>query len=243
MSSPPTAASWSRAGRTKYLGKFYNERFWSWLAALFRRPEFIRCLYDHLASMDLTGVDWKQERKANLTKSYYQLAALYSPIEAVYFEEMAQKIKAAEANHCGDIKWDDVDWPYMPTPLPETQKVGWGTDTRYYKLEIYRKMKDWAKARGYYQKMEPTPKQFYNRLDAGLDMPLRLAPKYGGDARFEFDPAMVHDHVVDRKWVDNDESVGAAPPTIEAFCKDFVNDLVDRACLQSDQDAYMNILV
>ena len=53
----------------------------------------MRCLYDYLNTMDLTGIDWKAERKANLTSSYYGLAALYSPLEALFFEELVQNIR------------------------------------------------------------------------------------------------------------------------------------------------------
>ena len=216
-------------GTDKYLGPFYNERFWTRLAAHFRKPEFIRCLYDYLNTMDLAGVDWKKERRANLTKSYYQLAALYSPIEAVFFEELAQQMK--HATRTGVLDW-------VPEPLPLDQHQGWGIDTKYKKMEIYRCMKQWAKSRGYYQKMEPTPKQFYNRIEVALDMPLRSAGLYDGATRYEFDPEVVHNHLVARKWVEDDTSDRGSPKTIEAFCVDLLSEIIDQSVIQSEQDAY-----
>ena len=212
-------------GTEKYLGKFYNERFWTWLSAHFRKPEFIRCLFDHLAKMDVSGVDWKKERKANLGKAYQDLAALYSPIEATYFELMAQKIK------CGD-----TEWAYMPKPLPEGQPVGWGLCTRYKKSELYDRMKEWAKASGYYQKMTPSPKQFYNKLTAGLNFPIIQSSPYGGDARYELDPALIHKHLVSNTWVEADEGAAAGHQSIAAFCKAVVLGLVDDVCITAEQN-------
>jgi hypothetical protein len=186
----------------KYLdATTHNERFWTKLVAHLMKPEFIRCLYDYLNELDVSKVDWKRERKANLGQAYKELAALYSPVAALYFEELAQQVKH---------RWNG-QWPYMPAPLPVTQQAteAWGVCTQYKKSEVYLKMSLWAKDHGFFQKSAPSAKQFYNNLTE-LDLPIRTGSPYNGIARFEFDPEAIHKHLVDKKLVEFDAPAAPA---------------------------------
>ena len=214
-------------GTEKYLGK--RSGFWKQLAHHFMRPEFIRCLYDYLNNIDISNVDWDAERKQNLTKDYRDLAALYVPNEALFFEEMAQAIKNGRK------------WPYMPRPYPEAQPEMWGVCTKYKKHDLYRKQKEWAMEKGYCKDSAPTPKQFYNKLQATLNLPIINCGKYNGVDRYELDPGVVHRHLVKNRWVETDGGCEDGGRSVEAFCKDFVNELVGRVCDEVDQAAYFNM--
>jgi hypothetical protein len=191
----------------KYLdATMHNDRFWTKLVAHLMKPEFIRCLYDYLNGLDVSKVDWKRERKANLGQAYKELAALYSPVEALYFAELAQLVKHGQHGN----------WLYMPTPLPATQPTQvWGVCTHYKKSEVYHGMSMWAKDHGFFQKAAPSAKQFYNKL-AELDLPIRTSSPYNGIARFEFDPEAVHKHLVDKKFVEVDKPDEPEPEDADA---------------------------
>ena len=51
----------------------------------FNTPEFIACLYDFLNNMDISNVDWKNERP--ITNAYKEMAKLYIPVEAMFLQE------------------------------------------------------------------------------------------------------------------------------------------------------------
>ena len=212
----------------KFLGTQYNEEYWTRLAKHLMKPEFIRCLYDYLNEMDVSNVDWKQERRANLGKAYQELAALYSPIEALYFDQLAHKIKCGQAEH----------WRYMPAPWPANQPTPkWGVTTRYRKSSLYNAMLAWATKNGFYPKAEPNPKTFYNKLIAQLDFPIRKCTPRDGYPRFEFDPKEVHAHIVKSKWVECEtEDADNEPEDAAAACQAVLLRLVDKVCTQAAHD-------
>ena len=177
MKSPQLMAKSTGA----YLKK--SDYFWRRLASHFRRPEFVRCLYDHLNSIDVSAVDWKAERKANLTSSYYGLAAMYSPIEALFFEELVQNIRRGKL-------------PMHMTPYPEHKPVAWWRPATFRKYFLYMWMQDWASQHGHNQRMKPSSKKFYNTVLEGLDLPVKPVKRDGYDC-FEFTPKTVHEHIVD----------------------------------------------
>ena len=160
MKSPQLMAKSTGA----YLKK--SDYFWRRLASHFRRPEFVRCLYDHLNSIDVSAVDWKAERKANLTSSYYGLAALYSPLEALFFEELVQNIRRGKL-------------PMHMTPYPEHKPVAWWRPATFRKYFLYMWMQDWASQHGHNQRMKPSSKKFYNTVLEGLDLPVKPVKRDG----------------------------------------------------------------
>jgi len=230
-------------GTDKYLGEFYNERFWTKLTSHFRTPEFIRCLYDELNEMDLTGIDWKKLRRQNLTSSYYDLAALYAPIEAIYFEELSQKIKVgAKELEQGAIRNERpafTDWPYFPRPLYQN-KIGWTAPVRFLLKDLHDSYVEWAVDRKHYQKSQPSQAKFLSQCKH-LDLPLTdNNPLSNGLQTRAFVPKDMHDHVVARKWVEEDEleEVQAPPEDVstEALCLKLVEDLVDEVVHTSEID-------
>ena len=73
-----------------------------------------------------------------------------------------------------------------------------------------------------------------------LNMPILKCAPYGGDARYELDPALMHKHIVAEKWVATDDE-GGEGESVEAFCKALVNNLVDEVCNEADRAAYFNM--
>ena len=198
-----------------YLKK--SDYFWRRLASHFRRPEFVRCLYDHLNSIDVSAVDWKAERKANLTSSYYGLAALYSPLEALFFEELVQNIRRGKL-------------PMHMTPYPEHKPVAWWRPATFRKYFLYMWMQDWASQHGHNQRMKPSSKKFYNTVLEGLDLPVKPVKRDGYDC-LEFTPKTVHEHIAERRWIEDDGSAGEGGEDSAAVAvAAVVEGLVDRVC-------------
>jgi len=210
-------------GTDEYLKNFYDERFWTRLNGLFRSPEFIRCLYDECNEMDLTGVDWKQLRRDNLTSSYYDLAAQYADIEAIYFEELCQKIKCK-----------DTEWHFMPELIYSNQTVDWEKPIRFRERDLHAKCVDWAVDRKHYQKSQPSCAKFIAKCKH-LDLPLTTEnnPLHDGLKTRAFVPKHMHEHIVARKWIEPDETDASDAdedddddPT--TFCRKLIDDLVDK---------------
>ena len=208
-------------GTDKYLTRWYNEQFWTRLNDHFRSPEFIRCLYDYLNGMDLTGIDWKQLRRDNLTSSYYDLAAQNAPIEAVFFEQVCQKIK------CGEMTWQ-----YMPEPIYKSRLVEWNKPIRFLTRDLHAKCVDWAVDKNHYQKSQPSQAKFVGQCKH-LDLPLtQKNPLSGGLPTWGFVPRTLHEHIVERKWIEEDEvdeGESDDDTDVNSFCRKMVDDILVNA--------------
>lgn len=179
----------------------YTELFWGKAHSQIKEPTFVRILYDDLNGMDLSQVHWNAEREACLTKSYYDLAKLYSPIEAQYFLEYAMCVKREEeGRNNGAESEEDTFSQYMPNPFPSNQKPPkWGSETRYKKCEIRKNMTSWANDRGY-SKFAPSAQKFYNTI-AACEYPVRNCTGGNGYELWEFDPAKMITHITEtKKW-------------------------------------------
>ena len=54
-----------------------------------RKPDTMKALYQWFMSLDLTDFDWIKRRP--ITKAYKDMCNLYSPVEALFFEEFVDK--------------------------------------------------------------------------------------------------------------------------------------------------------
>ena len=178
--------------------KKYTEFFWGKAHKQIKEPTFVRILYDELNGMDLSQVQWKAERKACLTKSYYDLTKLYAPIEAQYFLEYAMCVKRQEDLRGAEADDDTFLKSYMPNPFPSIQEAPkWGSETRYKKCEIRKQMTSWANEMGY-SKFAPTAQKFYNTIATG-EYPVRNCTGGNGYELWEFDPAKMVTHITETK--------------------------------------------
>ena len=66
-----------------YIKKSSN--FWCKLVEHLHKPETMSALYQWYMSFDLKYFDWIEERP--ITKAYKEMCNLYSPVEALFFEE------------------------------------------------------------------------------------------------------------------------------------------------------------
>ncbi|MHA2031925.1 MAG: primase-helicase family protein, partial [Candidatus Kariarchaeaceae archaeon] len=66
-----------------YLNK--SSKFWSQLYRHLRKAEVMSALYQWFMKFDLEGYDWIKRRP--ITKAYIDMCSLYSPVEALFFEE------------------------------------------------------------------------------------------------------------------------------------------------------------
>jgi len=62
-----------------------SSKFWTQLYNHLRNPEVMSALYQWFMKIDLTDYDWIKRRP--LTEAYKEMCNLYSPIEALFFEE------------------------------------------------------------------------------------------------------------------------------------------------------------
>ena len=71
----------------EYLKK--SSKFWSQMYDHLRKPDTMKALYQWFMSLDLTDFDWIKRRP--ITKAYKDMCNLYSPVEALFFEEFVDK--------------------------------------------------------------------------------------------------------------------------------------------------------
>jgi len=62
-----------------------SSKFWTQLYNHLRNPEVMSALYQWFMTFNLTDFDWIKRRP--LTEAYKEMCNLYSPIEALFFEE------------------------------------------------------------------------------------------------------------------------------------------------------------
>lgn len=64
--------------------KKYDASTWSMMYKFFRTPEFMATLFQHYMHMDLSHVDWINDRP--ITKAYREMCNMFSPTEALFLE-------------------------------------------------------------------------------------------------------------------------------------------------------------
>tara|TARA_R110000868_G_scaffold21827_1_gene90417 strand:- start:498 stop:3209 length:2712 start_codon:yes stop_codon:yes gene_type:complete len=165
-----------------FLDKKYGTIFWKGLLAHFKRPEFIACLYDYLNGLDISKVDWKNERP--ITEAYKQMCKLYVPIEALFFEYYADK-------HKGCI---------IETPRGST----WETEFNPRNKEVYDDYVKFCKANGFSNDIRFVAciRNFNNRCEE-LEIPHRVI-KSSGNNEFRFTPSEVNAHLLKKKWINRE---------------------------------------
>jgi hypothetical protein len=184
----------------KYLHHKYNNEFWSRAAALFRSPVFIRCLYDYLNKMEV-NIDWKVERKACLTKSYYDMLKLSTPSEVFYFEEMYNKMMDNTIESWGN----ESPWgQYKPSFIVKIGDELQSGRVRCKKTDLFKRMNNWLRDRGYQSNV--SQKKWFNQLTTRLDLPISIGPMRDGYPTVEFDIEKLYKHLIHRRWIGGNDS-------------------------------------
>ena len=160
----------------KYLTK--SSKFWTGLYNHMRKPEVMSALYQWYMLFDLEDFDWSKRRP--ITQAYKEMCNLYSPVEALFFEELY------------DTKgWIDYETEKDKT---ETDKVLITTMDLFCKYELFCKrnrfLKDDTKA--------TSSRSFTNKL-IELEFPLERRKK--SNNYFEFIPQDVYNYIYKKRWI------------------------------------------
>jgi hypothetical protein len=165
-----------------FLDKKYGTIFWTNLLAHFKKPEFIACLYDYLNELDISKVDWKNERP--ITEAYKQMCKLYVPIEALFFEYYADKNKGCIVDNPRGTTWEDEFTPRNK--------------------DIYDEYVKFSKANGFSNDIRFVAciKNFNNRCEE-LEIPHKVIKSHGNN-EFRFTPKEIYDFLIKKKWINRE---------------------------------------
>ena len=168
-----------------FLDKKYGTIFWTNLLAHFKKPEFIACLYNYFNDLDISKVDWKNERP--ITEAYKQMCKLYVPIEALFFEEYANKNRGCLVDDKG-----------------EPQGTTWEKEFTPRNKEVYDEYVKFSKANGFSNDIRFVAciKNFNNRCEE-LEIPHKVIKSHGNN-EFRFTPKEIYDFLIKKKWINRE---------------------------------------
>lgn len=160
----------------EYLTK--SSKFWSELYRHLRKPEVMSALYQWFMKFDLKDFDWIKRRP--ITKAYMDMCSLYSPVEALFFEEFydrKQWVEEMEMNKRADEE--------IIVPMQELFMMY----ERFCKK--HRFVKEDSKM--------TSSRSFVSRLN-DLEIPL-IKYKAHGTNSIKFIPKDVYQYLEKRKWI------------------------------------------
>lgn len=160
-----------------YLTK--SSKFWSQLYSHFRKPEFMSALYQWFMSFDVTDYNWIKSRP--LTDAYKEMCNLYSPVEALFFEDMNLK-----------KSWESEDFPYSDNPNME---VVLSIGELYSKYEAFAKKHKFIKEAG----SMASSRSFISKL-IELDFPITRSHTMT-EKTIKFIPQELLTHAINRRWL------------------------------------------
>ena len=137
----------------------------------------MKALYQFFMSLDLNDFDWIKRRP--ITKAYKDMCNLYSPVEALFFEEFVDKEMWNDFNI---EKPKDSEMIIPMTDLFEMYE-------RFCKKNRF--LKDDTKA--------TSSRAFVGRLTE-LELPI-IKYKTMGNNSFKFTPQEVYDYIDKRRWI------------------------------------------
>jgi hypothetical protein len=159
----------------KYLTK--SSKYWSGLHKQLRKPNCMSALYQFFMGLDVDNMNWIKGRP--ITDAYKQMCALYSPVEALFFEYF-HDTELYENYECKDTADD------MTIPINELF-------SQYEKFcKVNRFLKDDAKA--------ISSQRFLSRVMNELEMPV-FRSRTASSRNVVFSPKAVYQHIYDRKWI------------------------------------------
>ena len=162
----------------EYLKK--SRKFWSLLYNHLRKPEVMSALYQHFMSFDLSNYDWIKKRP--VTQAYKDMCSLYSPVEALFFEEF----------YCLE-QWKEV----LEDEYEKNDYIKINTTILFEMYEKFCKknrfLKDDTKA--------TSIRSFVNKL-VGLELPMTRG-KSMGVVVWSFVPEKVYEFIEEKRWINS----------------------------------------
>ena len=161
----------------EYLKK--SSKFWTGLYNHMRNPDTMRALYQFFMSIDNKDYDWIKRRP--LTKAYKDMCNLYSPVEALFFEEFYDKEKWTDL----EIKKSKDDTITIPSHELFVMYEQFCKRNRF--------LKDDTKA--------TSSRSFISKMTE-LELPIdRL--KTNGDICVKFCPQEIYDFIEMKRWINS----------------------------------------
>jgi hypothetical protein len=165
----------------KYLNK--SSTFWSNLYKHLRKPEVMQALYQMFMWLDLKDFDWIKKRP--LTQAYKEMCNLYSPVEALFLEDVYLK-QSWRMDDDGEYENDEPDDPNEPITISISS--------------IYDKYERFIKKNKFSKDMNiASSRSFIGRL-IELDFPV-VRGRTSKDKNVCFKPQEVLDHSIARGWL------------------------------------------
>ena len=180
-----------------FLDKKYGTIFWSRLLEHFKKGEFLACLYDYFNELDISKVDWRNERP--ITEAYKQMCKLYVPIEALFFEEYANKNRGCLIETINPLD-EGLDTEVIETNLGAT----WDVEKKPLNKKVYDDYVKFCKAIGFTndKRFAVSIPNFNNRC-VELEIP-HLVVKSNGYNEFRYTPKDVYNHLLKKKWINRE---------------------------------------
>lgn len=154
----------------------YRADFWTKLYNHFRKPDFMYALHWWFLELDLTGFDWIKQRP--LTKAYKDMCNMFSPTEALFFEDYIDKALWTDG---ADID-RDIEIKLTSSELFEA-------------YETYCKKNRFTK-----ENNSPNIRAFGGRL---IDMEFPIIKYKSSGMMWRFVPNEVYTFMEQKKWINN----------------------------------------
>ena len=153
----------------------YNAKTWTKMYNHFRTEEFMSTLYKYYMSLDLSKVDWINDRP--ITKAYRDMCSLYSPTEALFLE-------------------DYIDF------AKHGQKVNGDTPIRIKASDLFTAYETFCKEHRFFKENQSiNSRAFKGRLQS-LELPMTEL-KVHHAVHWEFNPKIVYDYMCVKKWIND----------------------------------------
>ena len=165
----------------------YDRSTWDKIYKHIRSPTFIATLYDYYMKMDLTTVDWINDRP--ITKAYREMCNSFSPTEALFFEDFIENARwnmaDDDAGEFGDIKSEALD-----------VKVEVKSTDLFTAYELFCKINRFTK-----ENNSPNSRAFNGRID-NLELPVSRR-KVCGTVSWSFFPNEVIAFMAEKRWIND----------------------------------------
>tara|TARA_R110000868_G_scaffold99785_1_gene274523 strand:+ start:29 stop:2056 length:2028 start_codon:yes stop_codon:yes gene_type:complete len=165
----------------------YDRSTWDKIYKHIRSPTFMATLYDYYMKMDLTQVDWINDRP--ITKAYREMCNLFSPTEALFFEDYIDNTRwnmaDDDSDEFGDIKKEALD-----------VKVEIKSSDLFSAYELFCKTNRFSK-----ENNSPNSRAFNGRID-NLELPISRR-KLHGTVSWTFVPNQVIAFMAEKRWIND----------------------------------------
>ncbi len=153
----------------------YNGKTWMKMYNHFRTEEFMSTLYKYYMGLDLSNVDWINDRP--ITKAYRDMCSLYSPTEALFLE-------------------DYIDF------AKHGQKVNGDFPIRVKSIDLFTAYETFCQEHRFFKENQSiTSRAFKGRLQS-LELPMTEL-KVHNTGHWEFSPKKVYEYMNYKKWIND----------------------------------------